>query len=55
MVQPGGGGAVCAPTAAGYAAIEAYPGLSQTNLSVFQKYVQPGTLARRRLQTAYLA
>ena len=41
----GGGGSVCAPTAAGYTAINAYPGLSATNLGVLEKYVQPGTLA----------
>jgi len=43
--QAGGGGAVCAPTAASLATIEATPGLSSTNLAIFKQYVQPGTLA----------
>jgi hypothetical protein len=43
--QAGGGGAVCAPTAASLATIDATPGLSSTNLSIFEKYVQPGSLA----------
>jgi hypothetical protein len=42
--QAGGAGAVCAPTAAGYSMINSYPGLSQSNLSVFEKYVAAGTL-----------
>jgi hypothetical protein len=42
--QAGGAGSVCAPTAAGYAAINATPGLSATNVSQFEKYVPPGTL-----------
>jgi hypothetical protein len=42
--QAGGAGAVCAPTAAGFATINATPGLSPTNLAIFEKYVQPGTL-----------
>jgi hypothetical protein len=33
------GSPVCAPTAAGYAALTALPGLSQTNLGILQKYV----------------
>jgi Carboxypeptidase regulatory-like domain len=43
--QAGGAGAVCSPTAAGFATINATPGLSATNLAIFEKYVQPGTLA----------
>jgi hypothetical protein len=43
--QAGGAGAVCAPTAAGFATINATPGLSATNVAIFEKYVQPGTLA----------
>jgi Carboxypeptidase regulatory-like domain len=43
--QAGGAGAVCAPTSAGFAAINATPGLSATNVAIFEKYVQPGTLA----------
>ena len=42
--QAGGAGAVCSPTAAGFAAINATPGLSATNVAIFEKYVQPGTL-----------
>jgi hypothetical protein len=41
--QAGTGGAVCAPTAASFAVINATPGLSATNLAIFEKYVQPGT------------
>jgi hypothetical protein len=41
----GGSGGACAPTAAGFATINATPGLSATNLAVFEKYVQPGTIA----------
>jgi Carboxypeptidase regulatory-like domain len=41
--QAGTGGAVCAPTAASFAVINATPGLSATNLGVFEKYVQPGS------------
>lgn len=37
-------GAVCAPAAAGYATINATPGLSQTNVTEFEKYVPAGTL-----------
>jgi Carboxypeptidase regulatory-like domain len=33
------GSPVCAPTAAGYAALTALPGLSQTNLGILQTYV----------------
>jgi len=43
--EAGGAGAVCSPTAAGFAAINATPGLSATNVAIFEKYVQPGTLA----------
>jgi hypothetical protein len=43
--QAGTGGAVCSPTAAGFATINATPGLSATNLAIFEKYVQPGTTA----------
>jgi Carboxypeptidase regulatory-like domain len=42
--QAGGAGAVCAPTAAGFATINGTSGLSATNLAIFNKYVQPGTL-----------
>jgi Carboxypeptidase regulatory-like domain len=37
--------AVCAPTTAGFAAINATSGLSATNLAIFDKYVQPGTVS----------
>jgi hypothetical protein len=37
-------GSVCAPTAAGYATINATPGLSATNVAQFEKYVPAGTL-----------
>ena len=43
--QAAGGGVVCSPTAAGFATINATAGLSATNLAIFEKYVQPGTLA----------
>jgi Carboxypeptidase regulatory-like domain len=36
--------AVCSPTTAGFAAINATPGLSATNLAIFEKYVAPGTI-----------
>lgn len=42
--QAGGSGNVCAPTAAGMAIINSYPGLSQINVSEFEKYVSPGTI-----------
>lgn len=42
--QAGGAGSVCAPTAAGFSTINATPGLSSTNVNIFEKYVQPGTL-----------
>lgn len=42
--QVGVAGSVCAPTAAGFATINATPGLSATNVAQFEKYVQPGTL-----------
>jgi Carboxypeptidase regulatory-like domain len=35
------GSPVCSPTAAGYAALTALPGISQTNLAILQKYVAP--------------
>jgi hypothetical protein len=41
----GTGGAVCAPTAGGLATIGATPGLSATNLAIFEKYVAAGTTA----------
>jgi hypothetical protein len=41
--QAGGAGAACSPTAASFAAINATPGLSATNLAIFNQYVQPGT------------
>jgi hypothetical protein len=41
--QAGGAGAVCSPTAAGFATINATPGLSATNVAIFEKYVAPGT------------
>ncbi|MGA8598396.1 MAG: TonB-dependent receptor, partial [Bryobacteraceae bacterium] len=37
--QAGTGGLIYAPTAAGYAAIAAAPGVNQTNLSIFKQYV----------------
>lgn len=37
--QAGSAGLLFAPTAAGYATIAAAPGVNQTNLSIFQKYV----------------
>jgi hypothetical protein len=43
--QAGGAGAVCSPTAAGFATINATPGLSATNLAIFEKYVAAGTNA----------
>ena len=43
--EAGGAGAVCSPTSAGFATINATPGLSATNVAIFEKYVQPGTLA----------
>lgn len=42
--QIGTAGTVCAPTATGFATINATPGLSATNVAQFEKYVQPGTL-----------
>jgi hypothetical protein len=42
--QAGGGGAVCSPTADGFATIDATSGLSATNVAQFEKYVTPGTL-----------
>ena len=41
--EAGTGGAVCSPTAAGFATINATPGLSATNVAIFEKYVAPGT------------
>jgi hypothetical protein len=35
------GSPVCSPTAAGYAAIGALPGISATNLAILQKYLAP--------------
>jgi hypothetical protein len=35
---------VCAPTAAGYATLSTIPGLSQTNLAQFKKFVPAGTV-----------
>jgi len=43
--QAGGAGAACSPTAASFAVINATPGLSATNLAIFEKYVAPGTNA----------
>jgi hypothetical protein len=37
------GSPVCSPTAAGYSALSALPGISQSNLSILQKYVAPAT------------
>jgi carboxypeptidase family protein len=42
--QIGVSGSVCAPTATGFATINATTGLSATNVAQFEKYVQPGTL-----------
>ncbi len=41
--EAGTGGAVCSPTAASFAVINSTPGLSPTNLAIFEKYVAPGT------------
>src|ERR1700730_2262242 len=41
--QAGGAGAVCSPTGASFAVIHATPGLSATNVAIFEKYVAPGT------------
>ena len=41
--QAGTAGAVCSPTAASLATINATPGLSATNLAIFNKYVSAGT------------
>jgi hypothetical protein len=41
--QAGTAGAVCSPTAASFAVINSTPGLSATNLAIFEKYVAPGT------------
>jgi hypothetical protein len=38
-----GVGAACSPTAASLATINATPGLSATNLAIFNQYLQPGT------------
>lgn len=35
------GAPICAPTAAGYSALAALPGISQTNLGILQKYLSP--------------
>lgn len=35
------GAPVCSPTAAGFAALSAMPGISQTNLGILQKYAAP--------------
>jgi hypothetical protein len=43
--QAGTAGAVCSPTATSFATINATPGLSATNLAIFEKYIQPGTTA----------
>jgi hypothetical protein len=43
--EAGTGGAVCSPTAAGLATINATPGLSATNVAIFEKYVAAGTTA----------
>jgi hypothetical protein len=43
--QASGAGAACSPTTASFAVINATPGLSATNLAIFEKYVQPGTTA----------
>ena len=37
------GSPVCSPTAAGYSALSALAGISQTNLAILQKYVAPAT------------
>jgi hypothetical protein len=42
--QAGGASGVCAPTAAGFATLNATPGLSATNLAIFEKYVPAGTI-----------
>jgi len=40
----GGAGGACAPTAASFSVINSTPGLSATNLAVFDKYVAAGTI-----------
>jgi len=35
------GSPICSPTAAGYSALAALPGISQTNLAILQKYAAP--------------
>jgi Carboxypeptidase regulatory-like domain len=42
--QAGGASGVCAPTAAGFATLNATPGLSAMNLAIFDKYVPVGTV-----------
>ncbi len=44
--QAGVPGAVCAPSASGISAINSYPGLSQVNVSEFEKYVPVGTISQ---------
>jgi hypothetical protein len=41
--QAGAAGSVCAPTAAGFTALNAIPGLSTTNLGILEKFVPPGS------------
>jgi hypothetical protein len=41
--QAGTAGAICAPTAASFSTINSTPGLSATNLAIFDKYVAAGT------------
>lgn len=50
--QAGGAAGVCAPSAAGIAAINAIPGLSATNLAIFEKYVPLGTIPNAPLPIA---
>ena len=41
--QAGTAGAICSPTAASFSTINSTPGLSATNLAIFDKYVAAGT------------
>jgi hypothetical protein len=44
------GGGISTPTAAGYSALAAIPGISQTNLSVLQQYATPAPVANGTIQ-----
>lgn len=53
--QAGGAGAVCTPTAAGYATINATPGLSASNVAQYEKYAPAGTLGPTVIKCAAMA